>query len=220
MQPRVLQDMAEYYARRALEYERVYHKPERQADLRAIETWLANQPFVGRRVLEIACGTGWWTAFGARLAQSWLATDINPQTMAVAQNKPLPPGVRFAEVDAYSLAQIEGQSFDAAFAGCWWSHVPQSRLAGWLALLHARLEPGARVVFLDNRWVAGSSTPLSRSDAEGNTYQQRRLEDGSTHEVLKNYPTQSQALALLGPRAHNAAWIEYPHYWVLSYELT
>jgi SAM-dependent methyltransferase len=211
--------MADYYARRAAEYERIYQKPERQADLRAIETWIAHEPFAGRRVLEVACGTGWWTTFGARSARSWLATDLNPETMAVAQHKPLPACVSFATVDAYSFAQIEGQTFDAAFAGCWWSHVPLSRLLPWLAALHTRLEPGARVVFLDNRFVAASSTPLSRSDAEGNTYQQRKLDDGSTHEVLKNFPTSTQALALLGPRAHNAEWIEYPHYWVLTYEL-
>ena len=32
--------MQGYYAARAPEYDRVYLKPERQADLRAIEAWL------------------------------------------------------------------------------------------------------------------------------------------------------------------------------------
>ena len=32
--------MADYYARRAAEYERVFAKPERQSDLRAMEVWL------------------------------------------------------------------------------------------------------------------------------------------------------------------------------------
>lgn len=215
----LIDSMADYYARRAAEYDRIYHKPERQADLRAIENWITYQPFAGRRVLEVACGTGWWTSFGARNAQDWLATDLNPGTMAIAQHKAMPACVQFATVDAYSLDQIKGRTFDAAFAGCWWSHVPLPRLAQWLATLHARLEPGARVVFLDNRFVAGSSTPLSRSDQQGNTYQRRLLDDGSVHEVLKNFPTEQQAVSLLGPRAHGASWIEYPHYWLLTYEL-
>ena len=63
-------DMRAYYAQRAEAYERVYFKPERQADLRAMEAWLPG-PFAGRRVLEVACGTGWWTAHGARDARSW-----------------------------------------------------------------------------------------------------------------------------------------------------
>ena len=214
----VVAGMAAYYARRAAEYESVYAKPERQADLRQMEADLA-APFAGRRVLEIACGTGWWTPHGARLASDWLATDLNPETMAIAQAKRLPACVRFAAADAYTLAEIAHEPlFDAAFAGCWWSHVPLQRLPGWLDLLHTKLAPGARVVFLDNSFVQTSSTPLTRRDEAGNTYQQRRLNDGSTHEVLKNFPTPEQAFALLGPRARRPQWQAHTHYWVLQYE--
>lgn len=215
----VVASMAAYYARRAAEYERVYFKPERQADLRRMEAEMA-APFAGRRVLEIACGTGWWTPHGAREAASWLATDLNPETMAIAQAKTLPACVRFVMVDAYTLQGLPGDAlFDGCFAGCWWSHVPLQRLPGWLDVLHARLAPGARVVFLDNSHVQTSSTPLSRSDEAGNTYQQRTLADGSSHEVLKNFPTREQAFGMLGPRARHPQWRAHTHYWVLSYEL-
>lgn len=214
----VVQDMQRYYAQRAAYYERVYFKPERQADLRSMEAALPAQ-FAGRPVLEIACGTGWWTPHAARLAQSWLATDLNPETLAVAQAKALPACVQFATVDAYTLAELGEQTFDAAFAGCWWSHVPLQTLPGWLESLHQRLLPGARVVFLDNSYVQTSSTPLTRRDAFGNTYQNRSLDDGSLHEVLKNFPTCEEAAARLGPRARDVQWLDYTHYWVLSYEL-
>ena len=212
------QGMASYYAQRAASYERVYFKPERQADLRALEAWLPAQ-FRGRRALEVACGTGWWTLHGARDAAAWLATDLNPETMDVARRKPLPACVQLATADAYTFAELGRQTFNAAFAGCWWSHVPLQRLPGWLDMLHARLEPGARVVLLDNRYVESSSTPLSRTDADGNTYQSRPLDDGSMHEVLKNFPTREQAFALLGPRGQAPEWIEFDHYWLLSYQL-
>lgn len=214
----VTQQMADYYRQRATYYERVYFKPERQDDLRAMEAWLPTQ-FAGRRVLEVACGTGWWTPHGARDAAHWLATDLNPETLAVARSKPLPACVQLAEADAYSFAQIDGQRFDAAFAGCWWSHVPLARLNAWLQALHARLAPGARVVMLDNSHVQRSSTPISRTDADGNTYQRRTLDDGSVHEVLKNYPTADDAIARLGPRARDARWIAHTHYWILAYTL-
>jgi len=218
MQAATAESMREYYARRAAYYERVYFKPERQADLRAMQAWLGD-PFAGREVLEVACGTGWWTPHGARRARSWLATDLNPETMALARSKPLPDCVRFAEVNAYTLDGLEGQRFDGAFAGCWWSHVPLARLAPWLQLLHSRLAPGARLVFLDNAFVQTSSSPLTRRDAEGNTYQLRTLDDGSVHEVVKNFPTRDEALARLGPRARDAEWIEHEHYWIVSYTL-
>ncbi|MGC4078997.1 MAG: class I SAM-dependent methyltransferase [Rubrivivax sp.] len=210
--------MLDYYKRRAAYYERVYHLPERQTDLRAMEASLA-APFAGRRVLEIACGTGWWTPHAARDARRWLATDANPETMAVARAKALPAAVEFRQVDAYTLDGLGDESFDAAFAGCWWSHVPLQALPGWLETLHARLEPGARVVMLDNSFVQTSSTPLTRRDEAGNTYQDRVLDDGSVHEVLKNFPTPDEAFAVLGPRAREPRWTAYEHYWVLDYTL-
>lgn len=231
-----VQAMQRYYIERAAYYERVYHRPHRQADLRALEAWLA-ETCRGRRVLEVAAGTGWWTAHGALHAQDWLATDINGEPWAVAQAKTLPPAVRFAPLDAYAIDNAEGlagQRFDAAFAGCWWSHVPLARLPAFLAALHRRLQPGARVVFLDNRYVPGDSTPLSREDADGNTYQLRTLDDGSTHEVLKNFPTPEQAArwvqaACADTAAHTAAdtataptdiqWTAFKHYWLFSYAL-
>ena len=215
----VIEDMRAYYAQRASQYERVYHKPERQSDLRAMETWLPAQ-FAGRRVLEVACGTGWWTPHGARDCAHWLATDLNPQTMAIAQTKPLPPGkVEFAVIDAYAFDGLGDRRFDAAFAGCWWSHVPLARLPPWLELLHSQLESGARVVLLDNRFVQTSNLPITRRDGEGNTYQQRVLDDGSVHEVLKNFPTQGEAIAAIGPRARQPQWIAHDHYWLLTYIL-
>ncbi len=218
-------DMAAYYAKRAAIYERVYHKPERQDELRRIEAWLPHA-FAGRRVLEAATGTGWWTPHAARDCASWLATDANDDTLDVARTKPLPRDehgrdkVTFAVADAYDFeATLHGRTFDAAFAGCWWSHVPLARLRPWIDHLHARLEPGARVVMLDNAFVQTSIHPIHRRDVEGNTYQLRTLDDGTTHEVLKNFPTPGQVVTALGERARDVTWWQPLHYWVVSYTL-
>jgi SAM-dependent methyltransferase len=217
--------MVDYYHRRAAIYERVYHKPERQPDLRTMEAWLP-AAFAGRHVLEIAAGTGWWTAHGARDCASWLATDLNDATLAIARAKALPEGnkVQFARADAYDLAGTlpAGRRFDGAFAGCWWSHVPLAALRPWLRALHACLEPGARIVMLDNSFVQTSNLPITRRDAAGNSYQNRTLDDGSVHEVLKNFPTRDEAFEAVadGPRAvRDPQWILHTHYWILSYEI-
>ena len=209
-----------YYAARAAEYDRVYLKPERQADLRQIEAWLPAR-LVGRRVLEVACGTGYWTRFIAPAAAEMLALDAAPETLDIARQRVPPERVSFSVGDAYALLDsIEpGSRFDAAFAGFWWSHAPRERLREFLQGLHACLEPGARVVFLDNRFVPGSSTPVSEEDAQGDTWQQRRLEDGSTHRVLKNFPTEAalrEAVAGLATDVHVTTWA---HYWALDYAI-
>ena len=72
---------------------------------------------------------------------------------------------------------------------------------------------------LDNSFVQTSSTPISRTDARGNTYQNRTLDDGSVHEVVKNFPTADEAFAMLGPRARAPQWTAHTHYWILSYTL-
>ena len=76
--------MQGYYAARAPEYDAIYRKPERQTDLRAIEQWLPAR-FDGARVLEIACGTGYWTQFIASVARHVTALDAAPETLAIAE---------------------------------------------------------------------------------------------------------------------------------------
>jgi demethylmenaquinone methyltransferase/2-methoxy-6-polyprenyl-1,4-benzoquinol methylase len=89
----------------------------------------------------------------------------------------------------------------------------------FLRAFFARLQPGARVLFLDNRFVAGSSTPLARTDADGNTFQLRRLADGSTHEVLKNFPDEAELRTVLQPHAARVEWEASDYYWLAWGEL-
>jgi demethylmenaquinone methyltransferase/2-methoxy-6-polyprenyl-1,4-benzoquinol methylase len=206
-----------YYAARAAEYERVYAKPERQADLRRLERLLP-EIFAGRHVLEVACGTGYWTAFLARAARAIVAVDATPETLAIAREKPWPPGrVDFRLADAYALPDELGL-FDAAFAGFWWSHVPVRSRARFLGALDRRLAAGATVVFVDNRFVAGNSTPVDQRDGDGNTYQRRWLEDGSEHVVLKNFPSEAELRGDVGAFGRNMQFTVFEYFWLCRYE--
>jgi SAM-dependent methyltransferase len=211
--------LAAYYAKRAAEYERFYAKPERQADLAALRVRLS-ELFAGRRLLELACGTGWWTEVIAPSAASVTALDFNEEVLAIARKKRYPPGrVSFATGDAYALPDL-GRIHDALFAGFWWSHVQLARLDAFLSGAAGALAPGALVAFLDNRYVEGSSTAISRTDADGNTYQTRRLDDGSTHEVLKNFPARAE----LTGRALRCGGIDarvemLPYFWLLVFRM-
>jgi SAM-dependent methyltransferase len=209
-------DLVAYYRRRALEYEAIYAKPERQADLAVLRS-LIPQRLRGAHVLEVACGTGYWTELIAAAAASVLATDLAQEPMRIAQAKPYPGNVAFREADAYALGALG--SFDGAFAGFWWSHVPRARIDGFLASLHGCLAAGARVLLLDNRYVPGSSTAISSVDGEGNTYQLRRLGDGSELRVLKNFPGEGELRERLGPRAADFAYTELQYYWLAEYRL-
>ena len=210
--------LADYYAKRAPEYERIYQKPERQADLQSLRAMVA-LVFAGRCVLEFACGTGWWTEVLAGCARSVVATDINDEVLAIAKAKPMPSDfISFQRCDAFHLDEAQGE-FDAAFAGFWWSHLKRNELGRFLRGLHARLWNGSRVVFIDNTYVEDSSTPISRCDAEENTYQQRKLRDGSTTEVLKNFPTDEEISAVLPDGAGDLVIERLTYYWLARYTI-
>lgn len=207
--------MQAYYAQRAKEYERIYDKPERQADLARLRAAIPAL-FEGEAVLEIACGTGYWTPLIAARAKSVLAVDYAAETLELARGKVYErDNVAFEQADAYHLPAWP-ERFSACYAGFWWSHIPLEKIDSFLAGLHARLAPGARVAFMDNRYVEGSSTPLARRDAAGNTYQERGLADGSRHEVLKNFPTEADLEARLGGIGTEVRVILYQYYWLAT----
>src|SRR5512147_150339 len=232
--------MREYYAARAPIYDEVYLRPERQADLDHLRRWVPAQ-FVGRAVLEVACGTGYWTQFIAPVAARVVAVDAVAEPLAFARLRPGAGRVEFVQADAFALPESLG-TFDAAFAGLWFSHVPVERRRGFLAGLHARLsgrpsrwrskdsplgrsaarqaqllalapaqpaapasatverpgglKPGARVVLVDNTDAQCARLPIAERDRAGNGFQLRTLPDGSTHRVLKNFPSEAELRSL------------------------
>jgi SAM-dependent methyltransferase len=207
--------MEAYYTSRAAEYDSVYLKPERQRDLRAIERWLPPR-FANAAVLELACGTGYWTQFLAPAASRIVGLDASPETLQVARSRTLGENVTFVVGDAYDVPQSLG-SFGAAFAGFWFSHVPIARRGGFLRGLNASLSHGSKVVLLDNRFVAGSSSPISETDGEGNTYQVRKLKDGSTHRVLKNFPTEEELHGSLASAGRHGRLTTWEYFWAFEY---
>ncbi|MES2025844.1 MAG: class I SAM-dependent methyltransferase [Pseudomonadota bacterium] len=207
-----------YYAARASEYDAVYLKPERQADLREIEQWLPSH-FVDKHVLEVACGTGYWTQFIAPVASGITAIDATVETLEIATKRLRDDKVAFLVGDAYALPQRE-EKFDAAFAGFWFSHVPKARQREFLSGLSSRLKSGAKVVLLDNRYVEGSSSAIVEQDGEGNTFQTRTLGNGTTHHVLKNFPSGVELQALIGGFGEKAVFKTWPFFWSFEYVVT
>lgn len=117
--------MLDYYAKRAPEYERIYAKPERQADL----AWLrarVREFTRSAQVLDLACGTGYWTAAMAQ-ARSIVGADVNDTVVRIARAKGI-AGASFVLADNDALPFAPGR-FDAMTAGGWWSHVPRQACA-------------------------------------------------------------------------------------------
>jgi SAM-dependent methyltransferase len=209
-----------YYDQRAPEYEEIYtprdvtHGRELGELSRALRNTLS-----GRRVLEVACGTGYWTAAVAQVAREVVATDTSLPMLAEARDKGLPPNVRLCEADAYDLAPA-GDGFDGALAMFWLSHVPRNRLRDFLAHLHGRLGGGARVFLADDLYTPGWGGDLLDPDANGDTFKLRTLKNGSRHRVLKNYFSDEDLRTLLEPHAEDLVLWRGRYFWSAAYGLT
>lgn len=210
--------MQAYYAARAPYYDDVYGKPERREDIAFLREFLP-ATFAGRTVLEVACGTGYWTQFIAPAAAAMAATDATAEPLALARARPGVQAVRFELADAYDLPVSLGR-FDAAYAGLWLSHVPIARRRAFLASLHRLLLPGSRVVFLDNSEVQCIELPIAERDPEGNTWQHRRLKDGTMHRVLKNFPARAELEAMIAGMGERPEYRNLQNFWLFSYETT
>jgi demethylmenaquinone methyltransferase/2-methoxy-6-polyprenyl-1,4-benzoquinol methylase len=215
--------MHAYYAARAPYYDAVYSKPERRGDIEFLAKHLP-QRFSGRQVLEVACGTGYWTQHIAPVAARMVATDGTAEPLEFARLRPAASQVTFLQADAYDLPSTLG-TFDAVFAGLWFSHVPIQAREVFLNRLHGHLQPGSRVVFIDNGPVQLRDFPIAETDADGNTYQLRALRDGTVHRVLKNFPSEAELRALLASKKMrvSAATVNYralENFWLLEYEIS
>jgi SAM-dependent methyltransferase len=208
--------MVRYYALSARQYDSVYDKPERREDLDELHEKVA-EALRGHKVIELACGTGYWTETIAQTAASVLATDINPAMLELAAARKL-DNVELRQADAFDLPADLGE-FTACFAGFWWSHVKREEQERFLAHLRARLGKNILLVLIDNTYVEGSSTSIARTDAEGNTYQIRRVPDGQRYEVIKNFPSDSTLRKKIGSSVREIRIARLEYYWMLSCRL-
>ncbi len=211
--------MQEYYNRRAREYERIYYRddPVRQSELAAMSEAI-EQAFTGRRALEVACGTGFWTEVAARVARSVVATDASPEMLAIARAKGLPGNVEFRQADAYALASVPGD-LDAGLANFWLSHVPKARIEEFLDGFHARIGIGSVVFMADNIYLPGVGGELVVEPGSEDTFKLRELQDGTKHKVLKNYYDAGQPRDIFGPRSDDLNVHVGECFWWVSYRV-
>jgi SAM-dependent methyltransferase len=211
--------MKEYYSRRAQEYEQIYHRddPSRQGELELLSRAMCDT-LADLNVLEVACGTGFWTERVATSARRVVATDASEEMLQVASGKCLPPNVHLARADAYDFSAV-GSGFTGGLANFWFSHVPKDRLSEFLGGFHAALASRARIFLTDNCYEAGVGGDQVSIKGQADTYKRRYLSDGSEHLVLKNYYSQEELSGIFSQYSDDVRINVGTHYWWLAYSL-
>ena len=208
--------MVRYYARRAQEYDRVYTMPRWQADLATLHERIPAL-CAGRRVLEVACGTVYWTERIGRTAATVEACDTNDETLAIARARPgMSARVRLVRRDAYAPS-AEPPLCDAGLAALWLSHVDRARMTEFLDAFHSYLLPGSPVLMFDERDTPVRPVLASRADGAGNRYEMRRLADGERFEIIKNFFDEGEMRGLLARYGRSVKFEALEAFWVVTY---
>lgn len=203
----LLQHQIDYYRARAPEYDEWFYRlgrydrgdeHTRQWELEAqqVREQLHSQSGFAH-VLELAPGTGIWTAELIQIGGRVTALDASPEMININRAK-----LQSDRVD-YQLADLfewrPQRQVDMVFFGFWLSHVPADKLAAFLDAVKAALKPGGRLFFVDSR-PAEQSTSAGQSINTDGELQQRVLKDGRQYEIVKIYYEPAQLTETL--RAH------------------
>lgn len=177
----LLDEQIAYYRARAAEYDATTTPDDDPFGPAAdrIQAALRKADLRGR-VLEIAAGTGQWTALLAERADQLEAVDASPEMLALNAAKVGDPRVRYRVADAFTLRPTHDR--DVAFFGFWLSHVPRGRFEVFWRTVAGVLAPGGRAVFVDE-----AAHGLWREDwiDEAAGIVRRRLRDGTEHRAVK-----------------------------------
>lgn len=181
----VLASQARYYRRRAGEYDATAYGDVVAARAR-IDRLVAQMRPSGT-VLEIACGTGLWTEALAGVADTVTALDVAPEAVAIARDRVGTSNVSFVVADVFSWTTTA--RFDVVFFSAWLSHVPTTRFERFWQLLRGLLTEGGRVLFVDEHVEGRDKETYVPGEDE---IVERRLQDGSTFQIVKNFVDPAQ----------------------------
>lgn len=215
----LVKEVAEYYDSLAKGYHRRfgYDKADETKDFIGIRDMISDL-FSGRDILEIACGTGYWTSIVAQVAQSVTATDVNSSMLAEGKkNLSCFSNVSFIEADAYSLKNVSGV-FSAAISVLWWCHIPKTKIPVFLKALHSKLRPGSKVLHICQLEDLDAKNHVTNSN--GDTIAIRKSEE-RLFEIVKNIPTEGYLREILGNVAQDVKYSIYPDsgLWSVAYTI-
>ena len=140
----VLSAQLAYYKLRADEYDRDLYQDLGTTD--RLELLLTRLAPTGR-TLELACGTGVWTASLATRVRALTAIDGSPEMLAVARRRLGDTPVILVEEDLFAWQPHD--RYDTIFFAFWLSHVPPSRFESFWGTLRDAVAVGGRVLFVD-----------------------------------------------------------------------
>ena len=193
MGPDLRDSMHRYYDARASEYEEAYLLGTGTASITDPEIFrrevsvLAGivERFGRGRLIDLACGTGFWLPFYAPRCSAITLIDQAPRMLDECRKKiaVLDGTERMTVVHGDVLEHPFAQgAYDSALVGFLLSHLTDAQEQLLFERLRSMLDVEGRFLILDSAW----SLERARFNAKTER-QERRLNDGTTFEIYKRY---------------------------------
>ena len=212
-------NIVDYYRARAPEYEQIYYRdvPERRKE---INDQCENVRVIAKdkTVLDLACGTGYWSKVASATAKEVVASDIAPEMISQAKTKKYSCPVEFLVSDLYHLP-FKPHSFDLIILGFWLSHEPKQNYSVLIDSIIAPLKPGGQIWMIDNNPPAeGPRSDYTSTDEDGNNLKLRRLQNGAEYVIFKNYFSKEELERVLSGRFRIIDFVYKKYYWSVLLE--
>jgi SAM-dependent methyltransferase len=150
-------------------------------------------------VLELAGGTGWWTAHLARTAGHLTVIDSSPESLELNRKRVGRPDVEYVVDDLFTWQPL--RTYDVVFFSLWLSHVPRSRFRGFWSFVRSCVAPRGRVFLIDNRIESPGPNVIRR----GPDLELRRVHDGREFQVIEVFYEPDELRSLLGREGWTAS---------------
>jgi ubiquinone/menaquinone biosynthesis C-methylase UbiE len=181
----LLRDQAKYYEAHAPVYSEWivdYMAPVQQQ----ITEELARLITPPGDVLEIAAGTGYFTAILSTLVSHVTALDISGAMLSILASRKL-PNATTVQGDVFTWRPVADHSFQSIFMGHWLAHIPVATLPFFFKLIQQVLTPGGEVVIVDVTDDERFIEQGFRTDPETLDTLVPRTASGKSYWVVKNY---------------------------------
>ncbi|MBN2351563.1 MAG: class I SAM-dependent methyltransferase [Spirochaetales bacterium] len=195
-------DMRLYYDAIAGGYERVYAGADADAslfghDAAAVGALLPG--LVGKRHLDLACGTGFWLRFYHPSCESVVLVDRSERMLDECRKNVAALGIAakasLKRADLFAPAFPAGTAFDSVLLGFIVSHLSPAEENSLFTNVRGVLVSGARFILIDSIRAAGRKRE---------TIQRRTLPDGGSFRVRKRYLDEEE-LEAMGKR-NGVSW--------------
>jgi demethylmenaquinone methyltransferase/2-methoxy-6-polyprenyl-1,4-benzoquinol methylase len=212
--------IVDYYRARALEYEQIYYRevPARRNEIDDCCEYV-RQISKDKVILDLACGTGYWTKVASDTAKSIIATDISIEMLNQARLKQLLCPTAFVAANMYELPFLPN-SFDLLILGFWLSHEPRQNYDSLFNRLVAQIKPNGRIWMIDNNPPAeGPHIDSAGTDQFGNNLKYRKLQNGNQFVIVKNYFSRNALIEILSSRFSIIDLVHKEYYWSVQLAL-